>query len=249
MKQEDFSGTVDFSVSTGLVPWGDPSEYVHTVTGKALVLTDSGDEEEAGKITLRLVSATEAVNQGEQFYDVCDADSAVLEAIYATLFDTNGETKDELDIEPGWHNLLFVETVKIGPDFRNTSLRVQMIETAIAMFCSEGLVVAVEDSLELSAEEWRKLGFKRIAESQFVFRDQLRVNPYRKTRLGKSLLDGQDEGRYICNACGEEIVISLDLSAGSIQEYIEDCPVCCNPNVIHIDYDEDGDVQIWAESE
>ena len=33
MKQEDYSSTVKFSVSTGFVPWGDPSEYVHTVTG------------------------------------------------------------------------------------------------------------------------------------------------------------------------------------------------------------------------
>ena len=248
MKQEDFSGTIDFSVSTGFVPWGDPSEYVHTVTGKALVLTDSG-EEEAGKITLKLVSVTEAVNQGEQLYDVCDADSAILEAIYATLFDTNGETKEELDIEPGWNNLLFVETVNIDSDYRNTSLRVKMIETAIAMFCSEGLIVAVGDSLELSVEEWQRLGFKRIAESQFVFRDQLRVNPYRKAELRKPLVDGQDEGHYICDACGEEIVISLDVSAGSNQEYIEDCPVCCHPNVIHVDIDEDGDVRIWAESE
>ena len=36
-----------------------------------------------------------------------------------------------------------------------------------------------------------------------------------------------DEATYICDACGEEIVIPLDLSAGGIQEYVEDCPVCC----------------------
>ena len=77
----------------------------------------------------------------------------------------------------------------------------------------------------------------------------LRVNPYRKAELGESLVDGQDEGHYICDACGEKIVISLDVSAGANQEYIEDCPVCCHPNVIHVDIDEDGDVQIWAESE
>ena len=83
MSDDEYFGTVNFSVSAGLLPWGDPSEYVHTVTGKALDL----DENEVGTITLKLVSATEAENQGEPLYEVCDADSATLEAIYATLFD------------------------------------------------------------------------------------------------------------------------------------------------------------------
>ena len=40
---------------------------------------------------------------------------------------------------------------------------------------------------------------------------------------------------------GEEIVIPVDPSAGSMQEYVEDCPVCCNPNIIHVEIDEEGD--------
>src|ERR1051325_5889517 len=40
-----------------------------------------------------------------------------------------------------------------------------------------------------------------------------------------------------------------DLSAGSSQEYVEDCPVCCRPNVIHIEVDEDGELRVWAEGE
>ena len=58
-----------------------------------------------------------------------------------------------------------------------------------------------------------------------------------------------NEGSYVCDACGEEIVIPLDLSEGSTQEYVEDCPVCCRPNVIHVDIGEDGKVSIWAEAE
>ena len=58
-----------------------------------------------------------------------------------------------------------------------------------------------------------------------------------------------DEISYICDACGEEIVIPLDLSAGSSQEYVEDCPVCCRPNVVHVEIDEDGDAKAWAHAE
>ena len=59
----------------------------------------------------------------------------------------------------------------------------------------------------------------------------------------------QTESSYICDSCGEEIVIPVDLSAGTSQEYVEDCPVCCRPNVIHVEFDEDGDVWVWAEKE
>ena len=58
-----------------------------------------------------------------------------------------------------------------------------------------------------------------------------------------------DEATYICDACGEEIVIPLDLSAGSSQEYVEDCPVCCRANVIHVEIEEDGEARVWAEAE
>jgi hypothetical protein len=57
------------------------------------------------------------------------------------------------------------------------------------------------------------------------------------------------EATYTCDACGEEIVIPLDLSQGSIQEYVEDCPVCCRPNVIHVEIDDDGEVRVWAQPE
>jgi hypothetical protein len=58
-----------------------------------------------------------------------------------------------------------------------------------------------------------------------------------------------DEATYICDACGEAIVIPLDLSEGSSQEYVEDCPVCCRPNVIHVEIGDDGNVNVWAEAE
>jgi DNA replicative helicase MCM subunit Mcm2 (Cdc46/Mcm family) len=58
-----------------------------------------------------------------------------------------------------------------------------------------------------------------------------------------------DEATYVCDSCGEEIVTPLDLSEGVTQEYVEDCPVCCRPNVIHVEIDEDGEAKVWAEPE
>lgn len=56
------------------------------------------------------------------------------------------------------------------------------------------------------------------------------------------------DGAYVCEHCGEEIVVPLDLAAGQDQDYVEDCPVCCSPNVVHVHLDNDR-VEVWAEAE
>ena len=61
--------------------------------------------------------------------------------------------------------------------------------------------------------------------------------------------DAENEASYICDACGEEIVIPLDLSEGVHQTYVEDCPVCCRASTIHVEVDDNGNAKVWAEPE
>lgn len=77
---------------------------------------------------------------------------------------------------------------------------------------------------------------------------------HRRRRAGSRFSDdivrsADVEATYVCDSCGEEIVIPLDVSAGAHQDYVEDCPVCCNPIVIHVDIDPDGDARITSEHE
>ena len=58
-----------------------------------------------------------------------------------------------------------------------------------------------------------------------------------------------ETGTYICDSCGEEIEVSLDPTAGRVQQYVEDCPGCCVPNVLHVVWDEDGQARIRAARE
>ena len=58
-----------------------------------------------------------------------------------------------------------------------------------------------------------------------------------------------EEHAYICGFCGEEIVVEVDLTAGSSQEYVEDCPVCCRPHVLRIFIEPDGHVTLQGEAE
>ncbi|MBF1999460.1 MAG: CPXCG motif-containing cysteine-rich protein [Synechococcales cyanobacterium C42_A2020_086] len=49
----------------------------------------------------------------------------------------------------------------------------------------------------------------------------------------------QTTAEYICAYCGESNLTFVDFSAGEQQSYVEDCQVCCRPNLLwlHIDVD------------
>jgi len=42
---------------------------------------------------------------------------------------------------------------------------------------------------------------------------------------------------FQCAGCGEWNETSVDESAGHTQSYVEDCQVCCKPNVLRAEYD------------
>ena len=54
----------------------------------------------------------------------------------------------------------------------------------------------------------------------------------------------QETVRFPCDACGETMEIPVDASAGRRQEFVEDCPVCCRPNVIVLTIEADGFVRV-----
>jgi transcription elongation factor Elf1 len=72
----------------------------------------------------------------------------------------------------------------------------------------------------------------------------------RKRRKPARRRRAPDEGAYVCPSCGERIVIPVDRTGGPEQQYVEDCPVCCNPNVIHLEFLDDHEPpRVWAEGE
>jgi len=55
---------------------------------------------------------------------------------------------------------------------------------------------------------------------------------------------------FQCAACGEWNETVVDPTAGTKQTYVEDCQVCCKPNVLRVTWDKSaGEYTISAESE
>ncbi len=60
----------------------------------------------------------------------------------------------------------------------------------------------------------------------------------------------QTTAEYSCAYCGEENTTFIDVSAGTQQSYVEDCQVCCRPNILYVCIDEDTlEIEIDSEYE
>jgi hypothetical protein len=46
------------------------------------------------------------------------------------------------------------------------------------------------------------------------------------------------EAEVRCPYCGADVVMALDPGGGSVQEYVEDCEVCCQPWAVSLNYQE-----------
>jgi hypothetical protein len=47
-----------------------------------------------------------------------------------------------------------------------------------------------------------------------------------------------------CPYCGESVEVALDPGSGTQQEYVEDCPVCCQPWSVIVSYLPDGSAHV-----
>jgi ribose 5-phosphate isomerase B len=53
-----------------------------------------------------------------------------------------------------------------------------------------------------------------------------------------------DEASFICESCGQEFQFPIDLTGGSPQQVVEECPICCHENSFSVHIDEEGTVRI-----
>ena len=61
--------------------------------------------------------------------------------------------------------------------------------------------------------------------------------------------DGTTETEVVvvCPHCGETNELGLDPGGGPLQEYVEDCQVCCRPWRVTVRYGQDGSAEVFTE--
>ena len=60
--------------------------------------------------------------------------------------------------------------------------------------------------------------------------------------LGDGSADG--EALVYCPYCAEPVEITLDPGSGGVQEYVEDCEICCQPWRVSVRYQADGQADV-----
>jgi Cysteine-rich CPXCG len=55
------------------------------------------------------------------------------------------------------------------------------------------------------------------------------------------------EAEVACPYCGEIVVLGLDPGGGAVQEYVEDCQVCCRPCRVRVSYGDTGAAEVRIE--
>lgn len=47
-----------------------------------------------------------------------------------------------------------------------------------------------------------------------------------------------------CPYCGESSELGVDLAGGAVQEYVQDCDVCCHPWLVRVQLDAEGQANV-----
>lgn len=175
-------GDVRFLANAPMIRY-EPDDWVLHIKGKISGMIEQNGEtvkekEDVGKLRAWVIMTTQAMNDGVRLADVCDAHSDLLFAVYRAIFEEDDDTWAQLNIEPSWDGFLYLHSIDVRPEYRDSGVVIQALETVIRCFCPGGIVAAYGNQLGLTVEEWRQLAFKKIVDSEVVFRDNTHRNPY-----------------------------------------------------------------------
>jgi hypothetical protein len=62
--------------------------------------------------------------------------------------------------------------------------------------------------------------------------------------LDETEQDVTDESDVRCPYCDEQVRLILDAGGGDVQQYVEDCSVCCNPWDVVVWFHPNGSVEV-----
>jgi hypothetical protein len=64
---------------------------------------------------------------------------------------------------------------------------------------------------------------------------------------GEGLERWDTEAGVVCPYCGETVTVGLDPGGGTVQTYVEDCQVCCQPWRVSVTDGDSGRAQVEVE--
>ena len=179
----------------------DPQFYLRPVTVDVMCFTESGNEALAGRLAFDLLDIGRAEVAGENLYEICDADSAGWEGVYAALFEPEGEygeIRQDFDFYEPIDHVLFLYRMVFHPAIR--SWQSFILDHTATLFGYMSALIMWKGMTDLTDKESSDLGFRIVAGRNLLFRPNMMKNEYSAEDDNRSVMDlvvPEDAGEYV----------------------------------------------------
>jgi hypothetical protein len=118
MKNEEFFGSMEFTVAALLKPWdGSLGDCLIEIEAKIRISNENDSDATAGKMRLTIIKLEDALQAGVSAYEVFDYSDALATA-YTDLLDSRGRFRRRHKIDRPLDDLLYIDTVRLNRGFR-----------------------------------------------------------------------------------------------------------------------------------
>jgi hypothetical protein len=161
----------------------------------------------AGRLAFDLLDIGRAEVAGENLYEICDADSAGWEGVYAALFEPEGEygeIRRDFDFYEPIDHVLFLYKMVFHPAIR--SWQSFILDHTATLFGHMSALTMWKGMTDLTDIEMSQLGFRIIAGQNLLFRPNMMKNEYSADEEKRDVLGlvvPDDAGEYVERAWKE----------------------------------------------
>ena len=170
-------------------PW-DPQFFINPVTVDVLCGDENGNDCLVARMAIDHLDLIRAETSGQDVLDVCDADSAGWEAVYSALFEPGEdfvELRRDFNFNDPVLDVLFLHRSAFHRSIYD--LRMFIVDHAACLFGETTALVMWNSETGIPDSDLAKLGFRKIAGHELLFRPNMLVNAYDRANDAARILD------------------------------------------------------------
>ena len=153
------------------------TEYDYVRGLKLSVYAQADEQILLGRYHAELLLISEAESVGMSLHEVCDAHSGDMEHLYCSLFEPKDEKfQPELELDEFAGAVLFLWNSVLHPKLK--AYEAGLLETVGTLLGNETVLVLHRNVTSLTEIELARLGFAKIAETDFIFRHMAVLSPF-----------------------------------------------------------------------
>lgn len=156
-----------------------PNSFINHATIDVLCADEDGCDCLVARLAIDHLDLVRTELAGENVFQVCDADSGGWEAVYSALFEAGQdfvELRRDFDFDNAVDDVLFLHQSVFHHSVH--AWRMFILDHAARLFGETSALVMWHDETEIPHADLARLGFRRIAGHDLLFRPNMLKNNY-----------------------------------------------------------------------